>query len=177
MPEDEVKKWEKFRSTHNYARNIGGAETHWYFIEGDHSFREGLYIASCLCFINGIESSIRTLLMYINEKYETLDSKTPNLNNDLIRKTMEAGMDVSILAFPNELDFLEKIKAGKPKVELVRTRHNICHGNVFEYIQSSDGAEKTFSPESMKATAAILKNICEPWSKEIFRFKNEYVKV
>ncbi|WP_426727369.1 hypothetical protein [Enterobacter cloacae complex sp. 288G10] len=48
-----------------------------------------------------------------------------------------AGMPVTLLAFPEEQDLLTKIAEGAPKrpyAEIVRVRHNLCHGNILEHI-------------------------------------------
>lgn len=54
-------------------------------------------------------------------------------------------MPVTLLAFPDEQDLLAKIADGAPKLpyaEIVRVRHNLCHGNIFEHIiTASDGLE------------------------------------
>lgn len=55
------------------------------------------------------------------------------LSNALLRKAYRAGLPVTLLAFPDEQDLLTKIADGAPKLphaEIVRTRHNLCHGNI-----------------------------------------------
>lgn len=174
MPQDELKAWRTIAATHNFARKIDGAETHWYFIEGALAFQEKLYIAASLCFINGIEASIRTLLMYLNESQIPEQLSGATLSNPLLLKAKKAGMNVEVLAFPMESEFLKKIET-KDHVELVRTRHNICHGNLFEYFQKNTATEEIiFTPECMIQISTILKNISENWAKEIFRFKQEF---
>ena len=54
-------------------------------------------------------------------------------SNALLEGLAKAGMPVTLLAFPDEQDLLTKIADGAPKLphaEIVRVRHNLCHGNI-----------------------------------------------
>lgn len=64
-------------------------------------------------------------------------SDMATLSNALMRRAHMAGMPVTLLAFPEEQDLLTKIAEGAPKrpyAEIVRVRHNLCHGNITEHI-------------------------------------------
>nr|WP_320048885.1 hypothetical protein [uncultured Desulfuromonas sp.] len=172
MPKDVGEKFRAFAMTHNYARRINAAETHWYFIEGAQAFHHGLYLASSLSFLNGIESSIRALLMYIDQGFENDDLVGPTFSNRLLRDAQKVGLNVEILAFDDEPDFLTDIQSNKPNVKIVQTRHNLCHGNVFEYIEDIPVTnDRIFTPNSLYPLASKLRDLGEAWSKEIERFK------
>ena len=178
MNNDISKKFKKFVSVHNYSFEIQGAETHWYFIEGAHAYKEELYLASLLAFFNGIESSIRATLMYINEGYDKDVLSGKVLSNGLLKDAQKIGLNIEILEFPNESDFHIKLLSKKTPVELVRNRNNLCHGNVFEYFKElPDTKEKFFTPECLKELATTIKVISEKWATEIGSFRKKNILV
>lgn len=177
MNNDISKKFKKFVSVHNYSFKIQGSETHWYFIEGAHAYKEELYLASLLAFFNGIESSIRATLMYINVDHDQNELSGKVLSNGLLKDAQKIGLNIDILAFPNEIDFHIKLLSKKTPVELVRNRNNLCHGNVFEYIKEiSDANEKIFTPECLKDLATTINIISESWATEIGNFRNNHLE-
>lgn len=173
MPDDFAENLRSFADHHNYYRRLRGAETYWFFVEAEKALRHGLYIAAVLSFINGIEASIRTNVLYQQGKFdEESMSKVDILKNALLLEARAIGLQVEILAFPGEIDFEEKLKSKDKRVELVRVRNNLCHGNVFEYFQKvPETGETIFTSECLQGLASILKDISEKWSKEIERFK------
>ncbi|MDY7539598.1 hypothetical protein RGU72_15200 [Undibacterium sp. 5I1] len=173
MPDDIDEKWKSFADLHNYYQRLRGAETHWFFVEAEKALRHGLHIAAVLSFINGIEASIRTNILYQQGKFDEESMSTVDImKNALLRDAQLIGLRVEILAFPGEVDFEEKLKSKKKPVELVRVRNNLCHGNVFEYFKKvPDTGETIFTSECLQDLALILKDISEKWSKEIERFK------
>ena len=173
MPDDIAEQFRSFADQHNYYRRLRGAETHWFFVEAEKALRHGLHIAAVLSFINGIEASIRTNVLYQQGKFdEESMSKVDIMKNALLREARAIGLQVEILAFPDEIDFEEKLNSKDKRVELVRVRNNLCHGNVFEYFQKvPDTGETIFTSECLQGLALILKDISEKWSKEIERFK------
>lgn len=177
MTQSVDEKLKAFAVKHNFARRIGGAETHWYFIEGAQAFERGLYIASTLSFVNGIESSIRAILMYMDQGFENTDLTGSVLSNALLKKAQRAGLDVGLLAFQNEDNFEQKLGNKRTPVELVRHRNNLCHGNVFEYIQTVPETEdRIFTPEFLAPVASEINELSKKWSKEVARFKSEWLK-
>lgn len=173
MPDDIAEKFRLFVDHHNYYRRLRGAETHWFFVEAEKALRHDLHIAAVLSFINGIEASIRTNVLYQQGKFdEESMSKVDIMKNALLREARSIGLRVEILAFPGEVDFEEKLNSKDKRVELVRVRNNLCHGNVFEYFQQvPETGETIFTPECLKGLASVLKEISGKWSKEIERFK------
>ncbi|USX20950.1 hypothetical protein NHH82_01915 [Oxalobacteraceae bacterium OTU3REALA1] len=173
MPDDIAEQFRSFADQHNYYRRLRGAETHWFFVEAEKALRHGLHIAAVLSFINGIEASIRTNVLYQQGKFdEESMSKVDIMKNAMLREARAIGLRVEILAFPDEVDFEEKLNSKDKRVELVRVRNNLCHGNVFEYFQKVPDTDETiFTSECMQGLALILRDISEKWSKEIERFK------
>lgn len=93
-------------------------------------------------------------------------SDMATLSNALMRRAHMAGMPVTLLAFPEEQDLLTKIAEGAPKrpyAEIVRVRHNLCHGNILEHIitVSDDLGEpvRLFTPECMRVLAETMSAI------------------
>jgi hypothetical protein len=157
----------------------GGAETHWFFVEAEKALRHDLYIAAVLSFINGIEASIRTNIMYVQNKFDAKSMGNVGImKNALLLDARAIGLKVELLAFPDESDFEKKLNNSGRKfkpVELVRVRNNLCHGNVFEYFQNVPNTdEKIFTSECLRDLALTLKNISKEWTKEIERFKMAY---
>lgn len=97
-------------------------------------------------------------------------SDMATLSNSLLRRAHQAGMPVTLLAFPDEQDLLAKIADSAPKLpyaEIVRVRHNLCHGNILEHIITvSDGMGepvRLFTPECMRDLAQMLSAISKQW--------------
>jgi len=130
--------WEK---RNFFLENLQAAEFQWFFVEGLISLEEELHLPGLLSLINGIEASLRWTHRQItreeNAGYEP--ERRSLLNNRLLRDCHDLGMPVERLAFNGETNFLEKIRTNDQPAEIVRTRNNVCHGNVFEYIQEIDG--------------------------------------
>jgi hypothetical protein len=84
-------------------------------------------------------------------------------------------MPIESLAFSGEADFLSKLASEKPNrvdVEIVRQRNNICHGNIFEYINRDLGPENSFfTPECLRPLASALLNISYRWADELGKYR------
>nr|WP_233341278.1 hypothetical protein [Escherichia coli] len=91
-------------------------------------------------------------------------SDMATLSNALLRRAHRAGMPVTLLAFPDEQDLLTKIADGAPKLpyaEIVRVRHNLCHGNILEHIiTASDGMGGSQSGYSHLNVCVIWRRRC-----------------
>ncbi|MGE8560538.1 MAG: hypothetical protein ACN6NJ_06285 [Acinetobacter sp.] len=70
------------------------------------------------------------------------------LSNRLLKVAYEKNLPIETLAFPNEDDFLAKLfendRLKKVNVEIVRTRHNLCHGNILEFVNTNLGEDFVF---------------------------------
>ncbi|CAM3848241.1 hypothetical protein [Rheinheimera salexigens] len=159
-----------------------GAEVHWFFSQGFDALTSGLFLPACASFIIGIEASLRVTMHQINipARVEELDpAKT--LSNRLINKAQENGLPVKLLAFPKEHDFDEKLASIKPNqknIEIVRIRHNLCHGNILEYINTELGEDNVFfTPDCCRGLAICLYFISKNWAKGLGEFRAKRFEV
>lgn len=127
-------------------------------------------------FLNGIEASLRITLAQIeNPKLvEELDPKKL-LSNRLLKSARDLGVPVDALAFPLEKNFIDKLQSKKPNlenVEVVRVRHNLCHGNILEYINKDLGeGQEFFTPECCRELALTLYIVSKEWAKQLGKFR------
>ncbi|APJ79553.1 hypothetical protein [Escherichia coli] len=148
-----------------------------FFEQATRAIHRELWLPACTTFLNGIETSLR-VAMKLKASQAHPQQPTPLvdlinvdiLSNALLRKAYQAGLPVTLLAFPDEQDLLTKIADGAPKLphaEIVRTRHNLCHGNILDYINTvSDGMGepiRIFTPECMRDLAQTLSAISKHW--------------
>ncbi|AEZ48625.1 MULTISPECIES: hypothetical protein [Enterobacteriaceae] len=149
----------------------------WFFDQATRAIHGELWLAACTTFLNGIETSLR-VTMKLKASQAQPQAPTPlvdlsdmaTLSNALLRRAHQAGMPVTLLAFPDEQDLLTKIADGAPKLpyaEIVRVRHNLCHGNILEHIITvSDGMGepvRLFTPECMRDLAQTLSAVSKVW--------------
>ncbi|HCC5836615.1 TPA: hypothetical protein M5841_003884 [Citrobacter farmeri] len=87
------------------------------------------------------------------------------------------GLPVKLLAFQGEDDFIEKITSTakpSPNAEIVRIRHNLCHGNILEYVNTELGESNAFfTPECCRALAITLLNISKSWASGLGDFRKK----
>ena len=95
------------------------------------------------------------------------------LSNSLLRAALDAGLPVETLAFPGEADFSSRIRSKQPYAEIVRVRHNLCHGNVLEWVNTSLGKDYAmFTPECLRPlTETLLKRSVE-WTAALGSFRS-----
>lgn len=159
-----------------FLKHSLGAEVHWFFSQGSEALKQGLILPACSSFIIGIESSLRVTMAQIDKPapVEELDP-TRILSNKLLIAARAAGLPVEKLAFPEELDFIEKLESLKPNqrnVEIVRVRHNLCHGNILEYINKDLGEDNYFfTPECCLKLAMQLLLVSKAWVEELGKFR------
>lgn len=105
---------------------------------------------------------------------EELDP-TRTLSNRLLVAARAAGLPVNKLAFPEETDFIQKLESVKPNirnVEIVRVRHNLCHGSILEYINKELGEDNYFfTPECCLKLAVQLLIVSKAWVEELGKFR------
>lgn len=153
-----------------------GAEVHWFFTQALQALKYELYLPACTSFLNGIEASIRVTLSQINKpaRVEGLDP-LKTLSNRLLSNALDSGLPVEFLSFPGEKDFLYNLSTKKPNVinvEVVRVRHNLCHGNILEYVNSDLGVENSFfTPECCRELAFDLYNVSKLWAENLGSFR------
>ena len=161
----------------HFIEHLRGAEIHWFFIQAVKALQGELYIPACSCFLNGIEASMR-ITMAQAEKKANITELSPYklLSNNLIKSAKDLGIPVDSLAFDGEHDFAAKLASEKPNridVELVRNRHNICHGNVLEFISTDLGEEnRFFTPECLRNLAHQLHRISKSWVVDLGKYRH-----
>lgn len=162
-----------------FAEQGLGAEVHWFFTQAVQALNSELYLPACTSFLNGIEASLRVTMAQIENpaRVEELDP-VKILSNRLLKSAHDAGLPVVALTFPEENNFLKKLESKKPNqvyVEVVRVRHNLCHGNIIEYINTDLGKEYAFfTPECCRELAHVLYKVSKEWAKQLGAFRRNY---
>ncbi|HBQ40338.1 MAG TPA: hypothetical protein DD808_07180 [Halieaceae bacterium] len=153
-----------------------GAEVHWFFTQAVQALKSELYLPACTSFLNGIEASLRVMISQVENpaRLEALDP-VKTLSNRLLKSAHEAGLPVEALAFPEEDNFLERLESKKPNhvnAEVVRVRHNLCHGNILEYINTDLGDDNAFfTPECCGELSNILHKVSRGWAEQLGVFR------
>ncbi|WP_415895281.1 hypothetical protein ACMXYQ_15980 [Neptuniibacter sp. PT34_22] len=159
-----------------FAEQGLGAEVHWFFTQAVQALESELYLPACTSFLNGIEASLRVTMSQVENlvRVEELDP-VKTLSNRLLKSAYDAGMPVEALAFPKEINFLEKLESKKPNqinTEVVRIRHNLCHGNILDYINTELGGDNAFfNPECCRELAHLLHKVSKGWAKQLGGFR------
>lgn len=155
-----------------------GAEVHWFFTQAVQALKNDLYLPACTSFLNGIEVSLRVTMSQVETpaRVEELDP-IKTLSNRLLKSACDAGLPVLALAFPGEVNFLEKLESKKPSqvnAEVVRIRHNLCHGNILEYVNTDLGEDSAFfTPECCRELAYLLHELSKDWAMQLGVFRRE----
>lgn len=155
-----------------------GAEVHWFLVQAVQALKSDLYLPACTSFLNGIEASLRVTMSQVDHlaRVENLKSHI-TLSNRLLKSASDAGLPVSALAFPGENTFLEKLQSKKRErvdVEVVRIRHNLCHGNILEYVNTELGEDNAFfTPECCRGLSIQLYKISKVWATQLGEFRRE----
>lgn len=183
-----LKAWKKIEEIHRsgkkeeeektfFFKQHLGPEVHWFFVQASQALEAELYLPACTSFLNGIEMSIRMTMTQIKSSDRRVSNSVDlgkTMGNKLLRCSKEEGLPIDALAFPGERNFLENLKT-QEDVMVVRIRHNLCHGNILEYINSELGeGREFFTPECCRELAHILYEISKKWAIELgqFRAKN-----
>ena len=158
-----------------------GVEVHWLFTQALSALDSELYLPACTSFINGIEASLRITMAQIKKPCIVTDlDNIPTLSNSLLLAAKSNGLPIKALSFPEENLFLEKLNSKKPNktdVEIVRIRHNLCHGNFLEYTNTSLGeGNHFFTPECCRPLAHQLYDLCCEWTVKLGKFREELIK-
>ncbi|MBD8483478.1 hypothetical protein [Pseudomonas coleopterorum] len=151
-----------------------GAENHWLFAQAYEAMTQGLYLPACTGFITGIEASIRNTMAQIKKpnRVEHVDDVS-TLSNGLLRAARAQGLPVDCLIFPGEEHFEANLQT-KTHVEIVRIRHNLCHGNILEYVNTELGEGNAFfTPECCRDLAHMLYAISRNWAAGLGQFRKQ----
>jgi len=183
MHEDDIKAYlDKLRKEHMedtffFEHNLG-SEVHWFFIQGLSAHKSGLFLPACSSFIIGIEASLRITQAQI-EAPAIINELDPRktLSNRLLKDAKNNGLPVNLLAFPEENDFdvkLQSSRSNQINVEIVRVRHNLCHGNILEHRNSEVGEDDMFfTPECVRTLSTNLYDISKRWAKGLGEFRDK----
>lgn len=161
----------------HFFETLCAAEFQWFFVQGLDAIKNGLYIPGISSLLNGIEASLRVTIAQVSTTDIIVNELSPYkvLSNPLINNALELGLPVHALAFPGEVDFLKNLKAEKKDrvdVEVVRQRNNICHGNIFEFINRDLGPENSFfTPHCMKQLAITLIAVSHEWAEKLGQYR------
>ncbi|WP_348944338.1 hypothetical protein ABHF33_12940 [Chitinibacter sp. FCG-7] len=155
-----------------------------------------LYLAACLCFITGVESGLRYLLNDFDDDGTIAKLSKGNINNFLIRKVGELGVDITVLKLVGN-DYFDlhcndaiefdknindatgkKLNSNDKPVGIVKLRNDLCHGNLefahkFHFHDDSSGrsSAKTIEMQSLEAMANLLNNISDAFISEIEKLR------
>ncbi|KAB7688463.1 hypothetical protein GBN24_12560 [Plesiomonas shigelloides] len=180
MYEDEIPAYlDKLRKEYEedtfFNHNLG-AEVHCFFAQGLSAHKAELYLPACSSFIIGIEASLRITQAQI-ESAQVVNELDPakTLSNRLLNDAYNNGLPVNLLAFPNEDDFYEKLQSRWPNilhVEIVRIRHNLCHGNILEHRNENLSEDNIiFTPECVRKLSNNLHEISKRWAQGLGEFR------
>ena len=104
----------------------------------------------------------------------------PTLSNSLLLAAQNNGLPIEALAFPKEKMFLDNLNSKKPNktdVEIVRIRHNLCHGNFLEYTNTNLGeGNHFFTPECCRPLAHQLYELSLEWTVHLGKFRKELIE-
>jgi hypothetical protein len=153
-----------------------GAEVHWFFTQAVQALKSDLYLPACTSFLNGIEASIRVTMSQVETPARVIELDPAKiLSNRLLKSAQDSGLPIKALAFPGENNFLEKLESKKPNqvnVEVVRIRHNLCHGNILEYVNTELGENNAFfTPECCRELAHLLHSVSKEWAAQLGTFR------
>jgi hypothetical protein len=176
--EDAKEEFQAIREGHTrddkYVQCLGGAEMHWHFIQAEKAAESGLWLPAAITLLAGMENSIRVKLRQRgNGSAEDDATLPPVLGNRLLREARAFGLPVGRLAFPGESEFEANLIRNKPDVEIVRVRNDLCHGNVFEYVdRESGGGMHFFTPECLRSLVHTLIVISRNWVEGLAQFRS-----
>ena len=155
---------------------LGAAEFHWHFVQGLQVLEKEFYIPGITCLLAGIEASIRVTMHQLQDiQLPEADELGATLSNKLLRSANDVGLPIDNLAFPDEADFNDKLNTNRNHVAIVRTRHDLAHGNVLSYLNRDLGEDNVFfTPECLRDLSEILVPITLAWIDALadFRSKN-----
>lgn len=150
---------------------------HWFFTEGQDALMQELYIPGVSSLLNGIEASVRVTMAQLVEDYDgkLVLSNYQLLSNTLLRQARDAGLPIQKLAFPGEDDFNDVLERKDKSVAVVQLRHDVCHGNILEFIQRMEFENiEYFTPECLQEIAAVLLGVSYEWAKSLAEFRDTH---
>lgn len=161
-----------------FVRTLAPSPFHWHFHQSQAAIKSGLYLPGLSGLLNALEASLRTTLTVAQGRSLEGDLGE-TMSASLLKNALDAGMPIAQLAFPDEADFLDRVKlsrkAARTKpVKLVRLRHDICHGNTFDFHQNPPGVGEFFTPECLRPVSEQLLTISKNWAGELQKFLRQH---
>lgn len=154
----------------DYVKELQAAELHWHFHQASAALASNLYMPGVITFLAAIENSIRSTLYQLkNAGYPVEGELGITLSNRLLRDAHEIEMPIETLALGGE-DILMGIKRNHPHVGIVSVRHDLCHGNVQNYINRELGF---FTPECLREVSIEIEQIAQRWASGLGSFRAE----
>lgn len=166
---------QRLSSHQEIIERLRAAEFHWHFVQGIQALNNRLYVPGCIALICGIEASLRRTLAHVEDPSAPyVQGLGAVLNNQLLRQCHNAGLPVHVLAFKGEHDFLSRLARNSPRVEIVRLRHNLAHGEVGEFISTAAGPEiPFFTPDCLRPISHRLRHLTMKWVRHLSRFRRD----
>ena len=156
-----------------FAATLMNPAFHWFFTQGQQALEAELYIPGVSSILNGIEASLRVTMTQIDLEYAGTLNLSPYrlLSNMMLSKAHAAGLPVKLLAMRGESDFLNQIET-KKNVTIVQLRHDVCHGNILNFIQRMEFEKiEILTPECLRTTAADLLDLAYRWALGLAQFR------
>jgi len=179
---DVAEKFRLFAKQHNSHWYIRYGEVEPFFRNGYACMAHQQYLAACLCFITGIEMSLRLPLLHslsldIRDAWKSKAIGVPLLSNELLRKAKAINLPVEVLRFgldPEISDFVLNLESDdrSEQAYIVRLRNNICHGNLNFIVKEEDGERKIYYSDIEKE-AKELEKVAIAWAKGYGRWHDE----
>ena len=142
-----------------YIDKIGTSEIHSLFTEAVRSTNRGLYLGASLCYVAGIEASIRGALARVNGLSFDDDYGT-TLSNSLLKEANKCGLPVEALSMNTDENFKEAIMKKKPYVKIVKIRNILAHGNLTSFVERD---LKYFTVGSLTGLNSELEYVSKRW--------------
>ena len=155
---------------------------HLFFTQGQQALEAELYIPGVSSILNGFEASLRVTMAQLDPGYagklrlspsdDVLSKKRMSvLSNKLLSQAHDVGLPVERLSLRIDKNFLDQIKT-RNHVGIVQLRHNVCHGNILDFIQKMEFEQiEILTPECLRSTAAELLGVAYRWAFDLAQFR------
>ena len=157
-----------------FIRAFAPSPFHWHFQQAYEALQRDLFLPGLSGLLNGIEASIRTTSCELRGDPPDGDLG-PVMSNRLLREARALGMNVNVLAFPEEADFVDRLASNRREdaVRLVRVRNDVCHGNFQAYRGVHPKIGTFFTPECLGPISAALLEISFEWARKLSSFLHQ----
>lgn len=169
-----AEKMKLFVKQHNSRWHMRYGEIAPFLTDGFACVAHGQYMAACLCFITGIEMSLRLPLLHdkqldLRNAWDPKGTGVPLLSNKLLLDASKIGLRVDLLRTkrdPDHATFMANLACDKyaKQVGIVRFRNNICHGNLNILVREVDGWHVVPNAD-IEQEARELESVVLAWSE------------